>query len=307
MPQTLAHLFIARPSNNHHPRILHPSGLGLLLAVIILFNSTVRLVSLVGGNILGFATNIQVQTLLQLTNIERVKLGLNPLVLNPQLTEAALAKAADMFAQNYWAHVGPDGKQPWDFITTAGYLYRYAGENLARDFNDSDRIIAAWLASPTHRDNLINPNYQDIGLAVVNGKLNNTETTLVVQMFGQEESARTAATQGESLIPPVAAAERKALSTPSAIANLNQPTEPLAQLPSTQITTAPRQSLVSPFTLEKNVFLILFIVLMVIFLIDLYVAKKNQLVRLTGKNWGHIMYLAAIIVLILSLVPGNIL
>jgi hypothetical protein len=136
-------------------------------------------------NILGFATDINITDLLSETNKQRQNNGIAALNYNPVLANAAEQKANDMFADDYWAHVAPDGKTPWDFIVGAGYSYSYAGENLAKDFSKSSSVVNAWMNSPTHKDNIVNPNYTEIGFAVVNGNLNGEETTLVVQMFGK--------------------------------------------------------------------------------------------------------------------------
>src|SRR3989344_3041263 len=180
----LHHLFLPRESNNWRARLLHPS---LILVLIIYVAWSQQLISGVSNRfpqILGFASQIPPEQIISLTNAERQSRGLASLKLNYDLSQAAQAKAGDMFARDYWAHVSPTGTQPWVFITDAGYSYRYAAENLARDFSDPNSIVTAWIASPSHRENLFSSKYQDIGVAVVDGKLGGQETTLVVQMFG---------------------------------------------------------------------------------------------------------------------------
>lgn len=139
--------------------------------------------------VLGFASNIFVADIIDRTNAKRLENGLVPLRVDGDLTEAAEKKAQDMFSKDYWAHVSPDGVRPWSFITELGYDYVYAGENLAKDFQNSSDVLAAWLASPSHRANLLSARYEDIGVAVVNGNLGGFETTLVVQMFGARQTA----------------------------------------------------------------------------------------------------------------------
>ena len=87
----------------------------------------------------------------------RDEAGLDSLRLNPTLTAAAKRKAEHMFAENYWAHISPTGVEPWYFILDSGYDYSYAGENLAKNFNTSKEVVAAWYQSPTHRDNSAKP------------------------------------------------------------------------------------------------------------------------------------------------------
>lgn len=132
------------------------------------------------------ASAIDTARLIELTNQERTTRGLNTLVLDQRLTNAAANKGADMFAKQYWAHYGPNGETPWQFIKAAGYNYVYAGENLAKDFTSTDPIHTAWMNSPSHRDNIINTHYQHIGIAAIDGVFDGKQTTIVVQMFGSE-------------------------------------------------------------------------------------------------------------------------
>lgn len=123
---------------------------------------------------------------LVLTNEIRQEAGMFSLRLNPQLEQAALAKAADMVAKGYWEHFRPvDHKAPWDFIHEAGYDYVVAGENLARGFRTPQGITQAWNASPTHRANLISSKYTEVGFACVEtvGK-DGRPILITVQLFG---------------------------------------------------------------------------------------------------------------------------
>ncbi len=131
-----------------------------------------------------YATNMTADRIISLTNEERVKKGLSPVKSNAYLTSAAHAKANDMFNKGYWDHFGPNGESPWDFIKESGYVYVYAGENLGKGFTTAEGVHQAWMASPTHRDNILSSNYQDIGIAIVSGELQGEHLILVVQMFG---------------------------------------------------------------------------------------------------------------------------
>ncbi|MEI6039862.1 MAG: CAP domain-containing protein [Candidatus Berkelbacteria bacterium] len=125
--------------------------------------------------------------LIELTNQARVKNNLPVLNFNQELTNAAQAKAQDMFKENYFAHISPSGKKPWNFIEQAGYQYAYAGENLAMGYSDDSELQEAWMNSATHKENILSPNFNEIGLAVVDGKIDNVKTTIVVEMFGAKE------------------------------------------------------------------------------------------------------------------------
>src|SRR3989344_374760 len=109
--------------------------------------------SIINPDILGTTSNITKDRIIELTNVERGKLGLPPLSGNPALDQAATAKAYNMFEENYWAHFAPSGKSPWDFMLGSGYKFSVAGENLAKSFSNPEEVVSAWMASPTHREN----------------------------------------------------------------------------------------------------------------------------------------------------------
>jgi hypothetical protein len=172
--------FIPNKSNGFQPYLLRKSALVVYTLLLLLVNTI--------GGMLGIpevrASSITSANIIQLTNQERASLGLNTLRSNSKLSAAALAKANNMFQEQYWDHFGPNGETPWQFISQAGYSYVYAGENLAKGFRTAEGVHEAWMASPTHKENIVSRNYQDIGVAVVEGVLLGKETILVVQMFG---------------------------------------------------------------------------------------------------------------------------
>jgi hypothetical protein len=89
-----------------------------------------------------------------------------------------------MAENGYFSHYSPDGVSPWHWFGEAGYVYTYAGENLAIHFNDSTEVVEAWMDSPTHRDNIINLLYKEIGVGTAKGKFDGYDTVFVVQLFG---------------------------------------------------------------------------------------------------------------------------
>ena len=123
-------------------------------------------------------------TLVSMTNSARAREGLGSLTVNSQLSSAAAAKAEDMLANQYFAHTSPSGKTPWDFIRDAGYSYSYAGENLAIGYTDASELFTAWMNSSTHRANILNSNFREIGIAVISGTYEGQETMIVAQEFG---------------------------------------------------------------------------------------------------------------------------
>lgn len=230
------HWFVPNKKNKFHPVALRSTGLIVFLALFIAIPLSYNVISVRQFMVLGYATDVNIADLYSLSNQERANAGLAPLSLNSQLNSAALAKANDMFADNYWAHVAPDGVTPWSFILSAGYQYASAGENLAKDFNTSSGVVSGWMGSSTHKANVLSASYVDVGYAVVNGSLLGSETSLVVAMYGSKSAPVAASTSPATKSPasPVAAA-------PKAPSN-QQNTQPTAvtETPSPVVTTAPQ-------------------------------------------------------------------
>lgn len=122
--------------------------------------------------------------LVDLANSDRQQDQLANLTVNPVLVAAAQAKADDMATKGYFAHTSPGGLDPWYWFKQAGYNFDYAGENLAVDFSDSGDVNTAWMNSPLHRDNILNPHYTEIGIATAEGTFEGHHTIFVVQEFG---------------------------------------------------------------------------------------------------------------------------
>jgi hypothetical protein len=130
------------------------------------------------------ASDISSRVLVELANRSRLEQNTAPLKYNKKLEQAAYKKAEDMFKKQYWSHYGPNKEEPWDFIKSEGYSYSYAGENLAKGFFESDAVHQAWMNSQAHKDNIMDPSFDEVGIAIVKGKLQGSEVFLVVQMFG---------------------------------------------------------------------------------------------------------------------------
>jgi hypothetical protein len=145
----------------------------------------------------SFFADITKTSIIKLANNSRISLGLSLLKENQTLDEAALLKAQDMMDNDYFAHNSPKGVTPWHWFDKAGYDYRYAGENLAIGFIESEEVNQAWLDSPSHRDNILKPDYNEIGIAVLTGDFQGKQTTIVVQLFGTKKAVL-AAEQNES-------------------------------------------------------------------------------------------------------------
>jgi hypothetical protein len=177
--------FLPHPDKKTRAGLLSHKAILVYCLLILLVTGLFRLLPLILPGVLGYASDINISDLFRYTNEERKSNGLAELRLNEKLSSAARKKGGHMFEKNYWAHISPDGVEPWDFILGENYDYIYAGENLAKNFSHSEDVMGAWLNSPSHRDNLLSPNYDEVGFSVVNGVLDGYETTLVIQMFGR--------------------------------------------------------------------------------------------------------------------------
>ncbi|MEI6144135.1 MAG: CAP domain-containing protein [Candidatus Berkelbacteria bacterium] len=140
---------------------------------------------------LANASEITPENIINIVNQERAANGLNPVKMNSELQDAAVAKSRDMIYRNYFDHYA-FGETPWMFILRAGYNYSVAGENLAKGFSSSEGVVSAWMNSPAHRANILNPNYQEIGVGVVKGAFTEngqtTDTTLTTEMLAAPRS-----------------------------------------------------------------------------------------------------------------------
>ncbi|MCX6790912.1 MAG: CAP domain-containing protein [Candidatus Gribaldobacteria bacterium] len=141
------------------------------------------------GPIEQVASNLTMEGTLQQTNWQRTQNGLPALVANAKLTAMAQAKANDMFSKQYFEHESPSGVGPSDLAKTAGYNYLIVGENLALgNFKDDATLLEAWMNSPGHRENILNPKYKEIGVAVKRGVYEGQTVWMAVQEFGRPAS-----------------------------------------------------------------------------------------------------------------------
>ena len=106
--------------------------------------------------------------MLQLVNKERAKAGLKPLLPDPELTEVARKHSSDMFARGYFAHVTPDGRDPFDRIREANVSYLTAGENLALA-PTVEVAHTGLMNSPGHRANILRPQFGRVGIGILDG------------------------------------------------------------------------------------------------------------------------------------------
>ncbi|MFA6081087.1 MAG: CAP domain-containing protein [Patescibacteria group bacterium] len=273
-------LFVPHEENNFRAKSLHTDFLTVYLVIAFLMMIAFKQ----GNNVLGFATDISVNKLYQLTNEQRQNNNLSPLSLNSALTLAAQRKAENMFAENYWAHYSPDGKTPWDFILGAGYQYEYAGENLAKNFLFSNGVVDAWMNSATHRDNILKKEYTEVGYAIVNGVLNGEQTTIVVQEFGKPMAS--------SFTPETVEASEATKNVP-ALPEVKAVVEKRTEQIVAQKTVPPKINAFN-FTFNLNVIFIAFLLLALA--LDFYFASKFNVIRIGGKNIAHFLFIIFILI-----------
>ncbi len=142
--------------------------------------------------------SIIAQDMIELTNMSRIEAGIAPLLINEKLAGAAREKANDMFRFQYFDHTSPNGTTPWDFIKSAGYEYKYAGENLAIDFVSANGAHKALMESSPHRDNILNMNYTEIGIAVKEDIFEGNKSIIIVEEFAAPLYKKTDASYSSS-------------------------------------------------------------------------------------------------------------
>ena len=306
------------PEPRARARFLKNSALFVYVLILLFFQLSIYRAS---PRILGFATNIATTELYQLVNSERAEQGLPALKRNTKLEQAAYEKAQDMFSKDYWAHYAPDGSTtPWQFILAAGYNYKYAGENLAKDFDTSEEVVTAWMASSSHRSNIVNTNYKDFGVVAVIGNLSGEQTTLVVQMFGSALGATTASTPiggtannptgdtaGAKAPAPAPEAQPLAVIGPTEAGG-----EPSADQES-QATLTPVEQVVrtfNPTASPKTIPLGFGFLLLGLFALDeVYMLKdglNHQELKRTAENVAHMVILGLLMVVVWTMRTGGI-
>lgn len=159
--------------------------ISFILAVLVI---VVSVVPAFRASFLESVSAVYGAVLVALANDERGANNADKLTVSPILELAAQMKADDMAEKGYFAHNTPDGKTPWYWLDQVGYNYKYAGENLAVNFEDSEEVHTAWTKSRGHFLNIINPIYTEIGIATSTGIYKGRQAIFVVQMFGTPQN-----------------------------------------------------------------------------------------------------------------------
>ncbi len=309
------HLFFPHASNNHRSKVLHLDSLLITIAILIFTSFLLSSLQKEYPEVLGISNNITPIDLLNITNQIRQKNGLSHLKLDSELSQAASNKASDMFAKNYWSHVAPDGVTPWIFIKNSGYDYLYAGENLGRGFSGASEVVDAWMASPSHRDNMLSPNYNDVGYAIATGALTGNDTVLVVEMFGSRygpKQTALAVTVNNSNTPATDTSSTPAAliitnSTPQPSQTLSSPGPEPTPFPIKQVAAIQQQPLIDKNDFTKNIAIIILVLFIVTLAIDAFIIEKKKIIRVVSHNLDHIIYLIIILLTIIVIGRGLVL
>ena len=180
--------FVPHEGNDYKPHLFRETGALIIFSVAILL-----FIVSVSGHIVLIRTNLTAlvlpNVLVDYANQDRQDTNGNNyignLAISPILEKAAQLKANDMANKGYFAHNSPEGHTPWYFFEIVGYNFSFAGENLAVNFADSVDVNQAWMNSPGHRQNIMNGNFSEIGIAIAQGIYQGKETIFVVELFGR--------------------------------------------------------------------------------------------------------------------------
>jgi len=126
---------------------------------------------------------VRASNVFSLSNEERSDQGVPQLSLNPLLMRAAQLKAEDMAKESYYAHVSPDGETPMHWLDQVGYKYQYVGENLTANILEDEAVVSAWMGSPGHRRNLLDPKFEHMGVGVAEGTYKGKPALFVAQIL----------------------------------------------------------------------------------------------------------------------------
>lgn len=285
--------FLPHPENKKRANLISNKAVVVYCLMIIIATATIRIAPKFFPGVLGYASNITIKDLLDYSNSRRSEAGVPNLILNLKLTEAAQQKAKDMFEKGYWAHVAPNGAEPWDFILGQKYDYIYAGENLAKNFSNSKEVVQAWYNSPSHKSNLLSANYDEVGFVVANGVLNGYETTIVVQMFGRpKEPSMLASVNDESTI-----LEREnSSSTIEPIKGTTSVLEKTVEKEVSTVPTAQTKPKIDVTVATKSLSLIFGGFVSSLLAGDLWYSKKKGINKFNGQTFAHLVILLVVIV-----------
>jgi hypothetical protein len=288
------HFVFPHPETHQKAHLVSIKAFLIYIALFLVLQNGTHLVQHYKPDVLGVSTDVNKDELISLTNKQRQAYGLSDLKEDSRLDQAAYNKAQNMFTENYWAHYSPSGKDPWGFIQGSGYQFSYAGENLARNFYTSSDVVNAWMNSASHKENIINSHYQNIGMAVVRGKLLGQDTVLVVQEFG---------TPVDYLAK---APEPQASSAPVKIENISS-VNPEQVAGESALTSLPVSNpIFDANSVVRNMGIGLILFVMGLLLLDMYIMRRRAVTRLSSRTLPHMGLLSFAAINLIHNVQGTI-
>lgn len=200
MKKAFKKYFVPHEGNGHRPHILRDEAalavIGTLLFLELCFLAGSY--AIIGSS---FLASILPAVLTEETNARRAAAGVPTLTYSALLEKAATLKAHDMAEKGYFAHTSPAGVTPWYWLGEVGYDFTAAGENLAVNYFDSKDVADAWMNSPTHRANVMNPQFSEIGIGFAEGTYEGKNTVFVAEFFGTPTLAVPAVPADTAVVP----------------------------------------------------------------------------------------------------------
>jgi len=191
MKRAFKKYFIPHEENNYKPHFLHSKRTYFygtiflaMKAVVVVFVMLLPTTVFVMPDVLA---NEEIK-LAGLVNKYRAESGVSSLSGQVKLYGTATDKANDMIGQQYFGHVSPSGRTLADIMAQHDYAYDFAGENLAIGFADASELLGAWIESPTHRNNILDPDFSEYGIVMLAGNFEDEPTVFAVNHFGHPRS-----------------------------------------------------------------------------------------------------------------------
>jgi len=152
-----------------------PNVLSLLIAIMMVFSI------FIGLNVKANAADAFQTEVVRLVNVERAKIGLPALTETSQLDQLAIMRAQDMASNRNLPddHNTPTLGYPIDTLNNNGVAWTYIGENIAWGQNTPAEVVAAWMNSPSHRANILNVKFTEIGIGYIKGNYPLNEKGLI--------------------------------------------------------------------------------------------------------------------------------
>lgn len=183
--------FIPHEYNGNKPHFLRKRSVVIVLTAILFVEALFLIQTLIVLKKTDFYASVLPNVLLELTNGSRHNTKLAQLTINPILQQAAQLKANDMAAKGYFSHTSPEGVTPWFWFKKVGYQFTHAGENLAINYFDTADVNNAWLASPSHRANILNSSFTEMGIGIAKGDFHGQKSIFIVEFFGRPKTSKT--------------------------------------------------------------------------------------------------------------------